>query len=578
MRRHKVHSALLWLIQNNPHYSDVKVHNSALCSLPENGVPFAISTVDADSDISSDEIPHPDQGPLNEEDVVYNKSTEMSSFLPVGRHQKQEVEAIRNQISGKEPLNWPSHEDSSLNEYNTPFLATLAFPTLFPDGEGDPTNPSMMRNVPLSDGIKHLLKYAEIIGSKWVYRFASHPRFSYWAFDMLQRGRTLQQSGIFLKQNPSEAHLTIDELKQIAANNNSATFMSKVSRYVANISGTNAYWHNVKENLKAIVTAVGTPSISFTFSSADMHWSELHDMLGSNTPSHERRQNVINNPHIVDWFFTKRLESFIKYWLYNTLDAKWHWYRFEYQGRGSIHCHGIAKLKNDPGLCELTNIALKGYLAEKLKNESNIDPTPELGLEIAAVNKASETVCQYVDWLLTTVNPNPPEDNIWQRPQIHPCQKKHKDIVDCDIESDYCDLLNMVQRHTRCSTGYCLRKQGEKEDLKCRFNFPIEHCSQTKLEFQQIHSKSKEIQYRAKIITRITRRNNARLNSNQQLQLQGWRANCDIQVVIDRHACFEYLAKYAAKGEPRSPLLKSSFNSIVNNAGSNSNPLKAIKK
>ena len=85
VRRHKVDSAFLWLIQNNPHYNDVKVDNSALCSLPENGVPFDISTVDADSDILSDEIPHPDQRPLNEENVVYNKSTEMSSFLPVGR-------------------------------------------------------------------------------------------------------------------------------------------------------------------------------------------------------------------------------------------------------------------------------------------------------------------------------------------------------------------------------------------------------------------------------------------------------------------------------------------------------------
>ena len=83
VKRHKVDSAFLWLIQNNPHYNDVKVDNSALCSLPENGVPFDISTVDADSDILSDEIPHPDQGPLNEEDVVYNKSTEISSFLPV---------------------------------------------------------------------------------------------------------------------------------------------------------------------------------------------------------------------------------------------------------------------------------------------------------------------------------------------------------------------------------------------------------------------------------------------------------------------------------------------------------------
>ena len=138
--------------------------------------------------------------------------------------------------------------------------------------------------------------------------------------------------------------------------------LSKVSRYVANIPGANAYWNRVREDLKGIVTNVGTPTLFFTFLSTDMHWPELHSIFSDKnnindtfTPSSEQwRQNVINNPHIVDWFFTQRREAFVKHWLYNTLDAKWHWHRFEYQGRGSIHCHGTAKLKNDPGLCELT--------------------------------------------------------------------------------------------------------------------------------------------------------------------------------------------------------------------------------
>ena len=86
-------------------------------------------------------------------------------------------------------------------------LPLLAFPTLFPDGKGDPTNQALLRDVPLPERFKHLIKCAEKIDGKWMYRFASHPRFSY----MIQRMRTLQQSGIFLKQNPSEAHLTIDE-------------------------------------------------------------------------------------------------------------------------------------------------------------------------------------------------------------------------------------------------------------------------------------------------------------------------------------------------------------------------------
>lgn len=150
----------------------------------------------------------------------------------------------------------------------------------------------------------------------------------------------------------------------------------------------------------------------------------------------------------------------------------------------SIHCHGTAKLKNDPGLCELTKVALKGFLADNLIKHHGNSTTPELEKEMADGIEAHQRVCQYVDWLLSAVNPNPPEDVIWVRPDIHPCQKRFKDIIDCDIDSDYCDLLNMVQRHTKCSTSYCLRKQGDKKELKCRFHFPIDHCSQSKLEFE----------------------------------------------------------------------------------------------
>ena len=40
----------------------------------------------------------------------------------------------------------------------------MAFPTLFPDGKGDPTNQSLLREVPFQERIKHLLKFAEIDG------------------------------------------------------------------------------------------------------------------------------------------------------------------------------------------------------------------------------------------------------------------------------------------------------------------------------------------------------------------------------------------------------------------------------
>ncbi len=105
--------------------------------------------------------------------------------------------------------------------------------------------------------------------------------------------------------------------------------MSKVSRYVGNIASTNAYWNIVRQDLKAIITSVGAPTLFFTLSSADTHWPELHalfkagtDCEGDNSTSNVRRQNVINNPHVVDWCFTQQLESFVKYCLYDTLGAK----------------------------------------------------------------------------------------------------------------------------------------------------------------------------------------------------------------------------------------------------------------
>ena len=323
VRKQKVHNALVWLKNNNPHYSELIINEDALNILPENGVPSELMTVEADDDIISHDDCSPDTGPPTDnpsDDIVYNAATEMSSFLPVGEQQQQEINAVRNQLSENEPMQWPSVDNEPLNEYQISHLATMAFPTLFPDGQGDPTNQGLLRDVPLQERIKHLLKFAEIIDGKWVYRFANHPRFSYWAFNMIQRKRILQQSGIFLKQNPGEAHLTIDELREMATSNNANLFMSKVSRYVGNIAGTSSYWNRVREDLKAIITNVGAPTLFFTFSSADMHWPELHDLFKTdpdcetgNSTSDVRRQNVINNPHLVDWFFTQRLESFIKH-------------------------------------------------------------------------------------------------------------------------------------------------------------------------------------------------------------------------------------------------------------------------
>ena len=74
VRRQVVSDALYWLIENNPQYSDVQINVHALNSLPENGFPEEILSVEADEDRINGNVKYsPDRGPHeNEDDIVYN--------------------------------------------------------------------------------------------------------------------------------------------------------------------------------------------------------------------------------------------------------------------------------------------------------------------------------------------------------------------------------------------------------------------------------------------------------------------------------------------------------------------------
>lgn len=113
--------------------------------------------------------------------------------------------------------------------------------------------------------------------------------------------------------------------------------------------------------------------------------------------------------------------------MYEALGAEWHWYRFEYQARGSTHTHGCTKLKNDPWLLE-----------QELKQIGSA-PSPEQAQALQCGEEATALVLQYADYLVTTCNPRLPDD-FWSLPEPHPCTLLFPQLD--DIDSDYCDLVN----------------------------------------------------------------------------------------------------------------------------------------
>ena len=162
---------------------------------------------------------------------------------------------------------------------------------------------------------------------------------------------------------------------------------------------------------------------------------------------------------------------------------------------------------------------------------------------------------------MTAENPSPPCDGEWVSPDIHPSKKKVQDLKDCESEHDYFDLVNKVQRHTICNSGYCLRNSSDGTQY-CRFKFPFKLCQNTHIEYEKVNSKNGVNAVRPTV---VLKRNDSRVNRHQRLQLQAWRANVDIQQIIDYTACLEYIDKYASKAEKISSVVQNAFTSIVQN-------------
>ena len=207
--------------------------------------------------------------------------------------------------------------------------------------------------------------------------------------------------------------------------------------------------------------------------------------------------------------------------------------------------------------------AAEAWLAER-KVQNQEEPAYITLREEGKIAKAKAIA--YADWLVTTLNDALPT-NAWQLPQPHPsaCQTPFD-----SNDSDYHDLVNSVQRHSRCSPAYCLRHKAGQETPTCRCNFPRELCEVSDIHFEELSNGT----VRA---TLSTKRNDPRLNSHQRLMLQNWRANVDLQIIIDVEACARYMAKYAAKGEPKSMSATAIFATCVGKLSDHHNPLTALR-
>ena len=533
VRRTVVEEAINWLIQNNLYYqrNQVSLNQHALAQLPEDGNLRDLRSITIESLNSVEQ--------QNSDESTYEAQLSQS-FVPNAARLATEQETVRQSIQHRHTgattstLMWPTIGGTPINEFNTEGYMSLAFPTLFPTGAADFLG-RRCTQVTLGNYFKHLLMYEDG-------RFASHPRFRFFALNTEMRWRALQTGQIYVKQHPADAQMSVDELRQMVGAEGEI-FSNRVLHYAASLRGTKQYWFRQRTRLISMVDTLGLPTIFFTHSAADLHWPELTQLTNPEYGYSRSNQNeaLIENPATSDWFFYHRIEEFIKTFYVGILGATDYWLRFEWQHRGSPHVHGLAWLPNAPDVDQLV--------------------CPETSESV------KQQAIQYANTLISTMSPGVSIDgsNINDAPSAktdpHICAKPYSQVT--DFSEDLKDLVATCQRHTRCSEAYCLRKSNGKQE--CRFGYP------------------KPMQPHTTVLTSdqptlLTARNDGLLNSYNLIQLSGWRANVDMQYIVSRQKVVDYCTKYVTKSEPRSQTLKDVFTKIVRGLKDGSRSLKAVQK
>ncbi|KAJ7576108.1 hypothetical protein C8J56DRAFT_1118194, partial [Mycena floridula] len=217
VRREKVRAALEWLIANHPEYRDLGIDTQSLAQLPENGsVVHRIPMCREGTQAGATSATGPNEAAQTDEDADSENQVTMGGVINLGSGRTTEIDQLRdgtNNILGR-----PTYEQHIINAplvlaepipERKPGYMTRAFPTLFPDGQGD-FWANRLRKVELGDYFGHLMRFE---GS----RFARHCCFPWFAFNTLQRHRTFNQSRFFVSRDPTAGRMTAAELQTLLA-------------------------------------------------------------------------------------------------------------------------------------------------------------------------------------------------------------------------------------------------------------------------------------------------------------------------------------------------------------------------
>ena len=406
------------------------------------------------------------------------------------------------------------------------------FPTLFPGGIGDLYNEKRGEMKNDTEWANHLLRFFDG-------RFECHKIWSLYTVNWMTRRNTNKMGGFFLQKFLGSTPPTAEELKE-RIKNGDTSFISKLQHFSSSIRGSPSFWRQQRQHLLTWMNyhaeqQNGPPTLFLTFSCAENHWSDLADILAGRVRVYDTvladkvderdftamSQAARDHPLVVAEYFQKRLEAWLDTVGKRVFKIKHYWGAYEFaKGRGVIHIHLLAIADN-------MSIMRKYY---ELRND-----------KAAQLEHISDYARKQL--FMTAEHPSDgnkkdiaaPEGTALKEEYMQSLKSSYSGCI--SVDTDCKNLINSCGMHF-CGE-YCLRKPVKTRKVDqtchcCRFGFGTESKAGNEDTAGKEFTDCDKITIDSNGIKRLElkRSGSKRMNQLSTIQLQSWRANCDVQLLL----------------------------------------------
>ncbi|XP_071855229.1 uncharacterized protein [Apostichopus japonicus] len=311
-------------------------------------------------------------------------------------------------------------------------------------------------------------------------------------------------------------------------------------RVFRTLRGSPPYWERSKKELFAMIRQLGIPTWFLSFSAAETRWLHLLKILGRtiknkhftdeellNMNWNEKSDLIQSDPVTCARHFDYMFRRFLNNFLYSSYhpigEIIDHFYRVEFQQRGSPHIHMLVWVKDAPlyGNAAPTEVAsfVDQYVTCNIPDTVNQTVNLQSHSHAKTCRKKRQGVCRFgfpIPPMPRTMILTPLEvKGNDKTTELYKCIKAYLDDLKLaeDITDTFEDMLTKLGSTER---DYILAIRSS--------------ITSDKIFFKRSPSE-------------------VRINGYNKVLLETWRANMDIQYVLDPYACAMYIVSYISKGQ-----------------------------